>query len=171
MRRFGFTTLILIMPVLTTCLHYERSAGNPVRLQAQLLAKGIQGGRFETEPCATWIDTMDDLRAIRERLYKSSLSDARERMPAIDFSQQGVLLVEMGQRPTGGYRLDLDRGPAIVSDGKAAVTLSWIEPSPGAILPQFLTSPWILIALYRGDYSLIDVLDQDGRVRVQVNVK
>jgi hypothetical protein len=114
---------------------------------------------------------MDDLRAIRERLDKSSLSDARERIPTLDFSQQGVLLVEMGKKPTGGYRLDLDKRPAIVSDGKVAVTLSWIEPSPGVLLPQFLTSPWILIALYRGDYSLINVLDQNGRVRVQVSVK
>jgi hypothetical protein len=171
MIRFGFAALILIMPVFSTCLHHERGAGDPVVLQAQLLAKGIQGGRFEIEPDATWIDTMDDLRAVRERLDRSSLSDTRERIPTLDFSQQGVLLVEMGQKPTGGYRLDLDQRQAIVTDGKAVVTLSWIEPSPGALLPQILTSPWILIALYRGEYSFIDVVDQNGRMRVQVSVK
>jgi hypothetical protein len=77
----------------------------------------------------------------------------------------------MGQKPTGGYGLAMSEEVAYVSNGTAVLRLSWIEPSQGAILPQVITSPCILIKLPSDSYWRIHVLDQHGHLRAQVRVK
>ena len=171
MVRFGVAILIMMLPTLNSCLHRETGLNMKAPALTKLLDRGLQSGHFESKPSATWISDMSHLERIYARMGKSTLFDVRGNSPTPDFSREGVLLVEMGQKSTGGYRLDLIEGLSSIAEGTAEVTLSWIEPPPGTILPQVITSPWILITLSRGDYSLINVLDQDGQLRLELIVK
>ncbi|HDP88491.1 MAG TPA: protease complex subunit PrcB family protein [Thioalkalivibrio sp.] len=123
----------------------------------------------EAQPSATWVGDGDTLTATHARLTGQQLG-ARPPLPAVDFEQAGVLLLEMGQRPTGGYAVALAEPVIAVDDGIATVTVNWQEPAPGAIATQALTSPCLLLEIPRGDYTSIRVVDQDGRLRLEIPV-
>jgi hypothetical protein len=169
--RFGLAVLIMLLPALNSCLHPEAGAGRKLPLHTRLLDRGLQSDRFDPTPAATWISDIDHLKRIYERLKRSTLADARAEIPTLDFYHEAALLVEMGQKPTGGYQLEMNKELLFISNGTAEVNFSWIKPPQGTILPQVITSPWILIMVPRGGYSLITVRDQDGQIRAQVAVK
>ena len=77
----------------------------------------------------------------------------------------------MGQKPTGGYGLELNREFAVISDDAAVLQVSWIDPPKGAILPQIITSPCLAIILPKGPYSKIQLLDQDAHQRLQLRIE
>ena len=80
------------------------------------------------------------------------------------------MMVTMGQKPTGGYGLELNRGFAIISDDTAVLSVSWNEPPKGAILPQIITSPCLALILPKGPYSQIHLFDQDAHLRLQLRI-
>jgi hypothetical protein len=57
---------------------------------------------------------------------------------------------------------------ATVNDGEALIRLRWIEPAPGAIITQILTSPCLIVSLPKGDYGRIVITDETGKVRKKV---
>ncbi len=80
-----------------------------------------------------------------------------------------MVLIEMGRKPTGGYLLGLKDNQARLLDDTAQVSTVWVEPAPGAIVTQVVTSPWVLIALPKNaSYSRVQVVDQNGRIRLSV---
>jgi hypothetical protein len=76
----------------------------------------------------------------------------------------------MGQKPTGGYGLELAEPHATLSDGEALIRLRWIEPAPGSIVTQILTSPCLIISLPKGAYEKITITDENGDVRETISL-
>lgn len=87
--------------------------------------------------------------------------------PTVDFSREGVLLIAMGARTTGGYGLSLAETAATVQDGVLTVPLEWREPPPGYAVTQVMTSPCLLAKLPAGAFSKIRVVDQAGQLRLE----
>jgi len=69
----------------------------------------------------------------------------RPEQPQVDFGQYSVAAFFMGQKPTGGYGVRLVS--ATSSGGTWRVTVELLQPAPGAILTQALTSPYLLLEL------------------------
>jgi hypothetical protein len=88
--------------------------------------------------------------------------------PAVDFDAEHVVDIQMGQKPTGGYGIELAEPHATLNDGEALIRLRWIEAAPGAIVTQILTSPCLIIALPKGAYEKIAITDENGKVREKV---
>lgn len=129
------------------------------------LASGTQCDHAPATAAAHWLDSADDLEAAyRHMTHHTPGADS---LPGSipDFTRYGALQVFMGQRPTGGYRLRLLH-PALeqLATG-TTVRIAWLSPPPGALTPQVITSPCLLLALPRGIYSSVQVTDQDGRIR------
>lgn len=117
-------------------------------------------------PGLVWMESRDDLsRALNQGRPVDPQTLAR-----IDFSRFAVLGIFMGSRPTGGFRLALANNKAQVQDNTASVRVDWIEPPPGAMVTQMLTSPCLLVRIPRGDYRRIEVQDQHGTVRCRIDV-
>ena len=76
----------------------------------------------------------------------------------------------MGQQRTGGYRMALNTDRAVVTDSAARISLLWTEPSADSIVSQALTHPCILVAIPRGGYSRIVVVDQNGQQRLEITL-
>jgi hypothetical protein len=76
----------------------------------------------------------------------------------------------MGQKPTGGYGLELNREFAVITEDTAVLRASWIDPPKGAILPQIITSPCLALILPKGPYSKIQLLDQEAYPRLQLRI-
>ena len=115
-------------------------------------------------PQARWIDTPADL----QRLWaaqRHSPGQAQPPIPEVDFSSQGLLLIHMGRRPSGGYAIALAEPVGRVTGDTLTVAVDWISPAADRATAQMITAPCLLLKLPRGRYRTIEVTDSHGRVR------
>ncbi len=127
-------------------------------------------GRSQTTPKATWIDDAGQLEASIRQIRTDTLGGKPIKLPALDFQHEVALLVEMGQQPTLGYRLELagEDNLRILQD-QAQLTLNWLHPPADALVAQALSSPCLLIKLDRGSYTSIQVLDRQGAIKTSTH--
>ncbi len=93
-------------------------------------------------------------------MNKRQLKDS-EVLPDIDFDVYGVLFLEMGQKPTGGYSIDFNPSLSRVVD-KQAVIQYFLEYSGGRrIIDPGSDKPFHMLKIYRADITSIAVLNQD----------
>ncbi|HEX7035115.1 MAG TPA: protease complex subunit PrcB family protein [Pseudomonadales bacterium] len=73
-----------------------------------------------------------------------------------------VLLVAIsrGRQPTPGYGFTLER--AYRDGATAVVRVRWETPEPGAVLPQTLTHPCLVVALPHDAFQRVEAVDQRG---------
>ena len=140
-------------------------------LKVRLLFKGGQCNTNRLNPHAIWIEDPDQFKKTYTRLTKHTSGFQQDLSSRIDFSREGILIVAMGKKPTGGYGLELNREFAVISDNTAVLRVSWIEPPKGAVLPQIITSPCLAVILPKGPYSQIHLRDQDAHLRLQVHIE
>jgi PrcB C-terminal len=69
--------------------------------------------------------------------------------PAIDFNKQIVVAVFLGEKPTGGYDVEIIR--AEQTDGALVIHYREKNPPPGGIVIQALTQPFHIIRVARDD--------------------
>ena len=145
---------------------YQVKADKVHDLNVEVLYKSIQCGRSDKDPAATWITDKRQLRQVYERIEKHILGSNPD-VPFVDFDEDGILFIEMGQRPTAGYYFDTEQASASARNGIVSVKMSWIEPEAGSMQPQVITSPCVLIRFQAYDYSHISVLNQNNQVMIQ----
>lgn len=92
-------------------------------------------------------------RVVRNEAEWKELLDAigaESRPPSLDFSRLTVVALFAGERPTGGYRIQVD---GVVEDPakarKAIVRYRVVPPARDALVTQALTYPYIVIAIER----------------------
>jgi hypothetical protein len=167
----------IIAVLLFISLFPNGCVGNDVQPQAKptlkvrLLFKGDQCTTNRLNPHAIWIEDPDQFKKTYARLTRHTIGAQQDLSSRVDFSREGILIVAMGQRPTGGYGLELNREFAVISDDAAVLRVTWIDPPKDAILPQIITSPCLAIILPKGPYSQIHLLDQDAHPRLQLRTK
>ncbi|MBK7975685.1 MAG: protease complex subunit PrcB family protein [Deltaproteobacteria bacterium] len=82
--------------------------------------------------------------------------------PAIDWSREVVVGVASGERPTGGYSIEI---VSAARHGRTLeVTVREKRPDPGTMTIQVLTTPWALAAVaVDGEVDQVIVRDEKGR--------
>ncbi|MCU7905978.1 MAG: protease complex subunit PrcB family protein [Candidatus Thiodiazotropha sp. (ex Epidulcina cf. delphinae)] len=83
----------------------------------------------------------------------------------IDPQRFRVVRVDMGQQPSGGYGLKLLSEQLEISADTARVAVEWRKPDPGMAQMQVLTYPCLYLKLEIGDYTRLEIIDQEGVVR------
>lgn len=73
-------------------------------------------------------------------------------------------VVEMGQRPSGGYGIAISRKAGIRHD-LVVLKGTFISPEAGSALPQVVTSPCVLVGLPSGFNRGVVVFDQTGAIQ------
>ena len=168
-RYFQFILIILLGPLSGCWLTQQKSAGdssNPV----ELLRSGVYGSRTLQDSSATWITNRTVLEHVYSALNKRYLKGGVA-LPDIDFDTYGVLFLEMGQRPTGGYSIEFTPSQSRVVDKQAVIIISWNTPEEGVFLTQAVTSPFILLKFRRVHITSIAVLDQNEQLLFEIPVK
>jgi len=134
----------------------------------------IRGGVYDPGPHRTpgvaWITDRDTLDAQLVGLDRDTLPAGGTGAPEIDFEREGVLLIRMGEKPSGGYALALSPERSCVRDRTAYVAVQWIEPQKGAMVTQALTRPYLLARMRKGEYQRIVVVDQHGHERLALDL-
>jgi hypothetical protein len=168
-RHFRFL-LVILLGLFSGCwLVQQESVGNGSSL-AELLRNGVYGTRTLQKSSATWITNHTALEHVYSALNKRQLKDG-EALPDIDFETYGVLFLEMGQKPTGGYAIDFTPSLSRVIDKQAVISISWNTPEKGVLLTQAVTSPFMLLKIYRADIISIAVLNQDEQPLFEIPIK
>lgn len=94
--------------------------------------------------------------------------------PAVDWERYAVLGVFLGERPTGGYRVRVERVEAAA--GKLRVTVRTTSPGPGDVVTMAFTYPGELVRVDRSHLAAarpltVEVYDQTGRLLFTSSVR
>lgn len=87
-----------------------------------------------------------------------------------DTDREGALWITMGSQPTGGYGLQLANAVASVRKAVATIQVAWQQPAPGSFVTQAFTSPCLLLKVPRTGIETIRIVDQQGRLRLSVDL-
>ena len=110
-----------------------------------VIAEGGQAVGFEA-PTFRLVESESEFLALWNRAYGAQLEVPP--LPAVNFRRETVLAIFQGQRPTGGYGIEvLD---ASLEGGELFLDMRFREPAPDAIVTQALTSPWLMVRVLRG---------------------
>jgi hypothetical protein len=71
----------------------------------------------------------------------------------IDWKKQMVIVISAGQKPTGGYSVEVKS--LEVKDGKLVVNWKLNSPAPGSIVAQVITHPGLTILVDRFDGDVV----------------
>jgi len=166
-----FQGLLVLVLVLLGCHLSADNQHTDATLEVRLVDSAATCGEVAAAPRAAWIADRDQFQDVYARLKRTLIAGSAGKAPEVDFSRETLVLIEMGRKTTGGYFLRLKSTTARVLDDSVQVELVWGVPAPGAVVTQVLSSPCILIALPKnGSYARVQILDQNGRVRLTVPV-
>lgn len=131
------------------------SGDNPVEVRE--LGRSTQCGTTGDKAVATVFTDATELRQWQDqRGIKLVDGDA---VPAGPYA-----VVEMGQRPTGGYGIAISRKAGIRRD-LVVLKGTFIAPADNSALPQVVTSPCVLVGLPSGFNRGVVVFDQSGAIQ------
>ena len=89
--------------------------------------------------------------------------------PEIDFESSFVIFISMGERPTTGYRVEIDQMKR--SDDLLKVKLRLQEPSPGEMNAMMITQPFVMAKVKREKgIRQVAFLDGQGRLVESISV-
>lgn len=138
-------------------------------IDVEQLHQGSNCGKTSDTPMALWIDDHKRLRTVLNDLNRGRIgSGMPEWAREFDFSSHAILFVQMGQRPTAGFSLELIPGRAFVSGRSATVALKWIRPAADVRVAQVITTPCIWLKMPKKSFSTIKILDQAGKLKTVV---
>jgi hypothetical protein len=95
----------------------------------------VEGGQLVTDP-AVFISLWQVLRS-------------GETVPTVDFTTQAVILLNAGEEPSSGYRVQVRQMEE--KEGQMVVHYHVEPPAPGIATAQVLTHPWTLQVIPRPD--------------------
>jgi hypothetical protein len=169
-RMLLFVLLVAVNLMVGGCAHSTPSATAPEAVPMAVIFGGSMAGGTDMAPGGVWLSDQKQLDALMDRLFKGTRIPSQVG-PDIDFSAEGVLVVWMGRKTSGGYALELAADRAEIEDHTARVPVRWIEPAKGAMVTQIMTDPYLMVRLAKGGYDKIVVIDADGAIRVEVEAK
>ncbi len=132
-----------------------------LRVPVKILEKGYHSGIKKADTRFVVISDPDHFMEVFEKVHSKTypLPD----LPTVDFDRQIVLAAFMGEKNTGGYQISFEK-TACISNKTLRVTVFMQTPSPGAILPQVITSPYVLAAVDKGNFRRVEFVDKDGNI-------
>ena len=155
---------ILALMVMAGCAQPNSPAAGDATLPITALANQSQCGEMD-RPTVRWISDPGAWQALYAQINRQRMNPPPP--PPVDFPRAGVLLIAMGQRSTAGYGLALADQVATVREGTLTVRVNWREPLPGARRAQVITNPCLLATLPDAGFTQMQVLDQEGQVRLE----
>ncbi len=75
----------------------------------------------------------------------------QEPIPEVDFERYIVIAAMQGPKPTAGYSISVTS--AVQNGDEVTVVVDTMEPEPGAITAQVLTSPYHLVLAERSSFD------------------
>lgn len=173
MKKIMVVCLGILWIGLPGCTHAD-APEVPEPLDVQMIYESTSCGKIQDipkdTPDARWVADKAHLKTIFNKMNRRRIG-ARppEWVEDFNFTDYGILLVHMGQKPTGGYSLEYIPGRTYISGQTATVVLKWVRPDADALVTQIITNPCIMLKMPKADFSRINILDPHGKLKAAVN--
>ena len=123
----------------------------PVQVESELKILKRSSHCRVAEPTLRQLHTAEEIEQV---FAPAAVLQAGESVPMVDFSSQAVMLLAMGQKPSAGYRIDLD--PSRLSWGAQTIRLSVNFSSPeNEMAATVMTSPCLVFVVRRDGWQEI----------------
>lgn len=86
-------------------------------------------------------------------------------------TDKDFLLIEQGERKTGGYSLELNENADVDADGVLSLTGEWLEPGQDRMVTQIITSLCVLVAIKPAEYTKVVISDKNGTFRAATDIE
>ncbi len=116
----------------------------------------------DTPTEASRLQVFDDALSLLASPVAASLQAGQ--LEGLD-AQASYIVVEQGQRRTGGYSLELRPQAMVDEEGLLTLNADWIEPAPDRMQIQILTSLCVLVQLPAQPYNSVELKDGKGNTR------
>lgn len=116
----------------------------------------------ETPTEASRLQVFDSAEALRASAVAQLLQVDQLAQLTEDAS---YIVVEQGQRRTGGFSLEVRDDASVDEEGQLLLTADWIEPQPDRLQIQILTSLCVLLELPPMPYTSVTLQDGGGATR------
>ena len=143
--------VVLLLAACTACA----AVAAPVPFST--LAKGLASG--VDQPAQVVVRSRNDWVALWSR--HMGTQTAPPPPPSVDFSRDMVVALFMGERPTGGYAIEVTHIER--TDAGLAIRYRTTRPDPAGMHAQVLTQPFHLITLPRADVPVTFVPESASR--------
>jgi len=119
----------------------EPNKNSPHQVPLHTIAKGIRSGIREPSQIAIRNQTE------WQQLWRqhSSASTAPASLPTVDFDRELVAAVFLGEKPTGGYGVEISS--AEVADSSLTIFVKETSSKPGAIVTQAINQPFHIVLI------------------------
>ncbi|MEQ9544625.1 MAG: protease complex subunit PrcB family protein [Marinobacter sp.] len=136
--RVGFVVSVLLFAgCAATVSRSETSEGAPL---ARQVTQSDHCGL--TAPGVVYVERYDQLQRL-SRLPAQNL--ALDSLVSVDFEREHLVLVGLGQKPTGGYGVTLES--SAITEGVLELSVNVRQPSADTMVTQALTTPCAVIAV------------------------
>ena len=162
-------TIATLLP--PACVHMSKPGASTMLVRLAVLRSGNMTDNANRLPGGIWISGQKQLAAIVSRLQQGQILTKDIVLSEIDFNEDGVLLVWMGQKNTGGYALALMADHADINNDDVRVPIRWIAPQKGQVVSQMMTHPFLMVKMTKGLYAKVIVIDQNSLEKVVVDIK
>jgi len=115
---------------------------------------------------AAWIQNQDELAHWQQQMNNMLSLSTPAPATEVNFQQQAVVLVYLGQKSSGGYGIKVLPQPIQLAEKSATVYIEWQAPSAGMMVTQALTSPCTLFKFPAGNFDEIKLIDENTPTRV-----
>lgn len=155
--RLGLLLIASVAIAGCSTLHLGRSASG-----VSVVGKSTYCG---TPSQASEVHYFSDPDAFQNWIDYRNVNGFNEKM-----ARNGVLIVEMGQRPTGGYDIRLDSKKTGIKNNVLTISMNWHAPRLDAAVSQAMITPCVALHLPQGQYNKVKVVDQLGNLRGSADV-
>jgi hypothetical protein len=111
------------------------------RVSFKTIARGVRSG--VREPLETVIRSQTDWQSLWGR--HTSTGTVPAPLPVVDFDKEIVAAVFFGEKPTGGYGVEISS--AEVADRALTVFVRETSPKPGAMVTQAINQPFHIVRI------------------------
>ena len=122
-------------------------------------------------PYCRGLERDSSVKLLSHEEWKAILAAQPDKSKVDSGSEAGrILLVNMGEQRTAGYGIRLAPDAAQVIEGRLRLSVSWVTPKPGMMLAQMITHPCLVVSV-AAEFQQVDVVDQDGEVRLSTQTQ
>src|SRR5262244_523922 len=139
--------------LLASCTACAAAAAVPFSTLAKGLASGVG------QPTQIVVRSQNDWAELWSRHMRAQ--SAPPPLPSVDFSRDMVVALFMGERPTGGYAIEVTRIERTAQG--LSVHYRTSRPAPSATQMQALTQPFHLVTVPRVDDPVTFVAESPAR--------
>jgi hypothetical protein len=133
------TLLILGSLILTACRSVDKNAYPITTVEKEVI------GRIQESSQLVFRSSNEFLAWQKEN--QSDTFRSTFRAPKVDFTREIVLVIHSGQKPTGGFSVEIVS--ARLENDRLEVSYTETEPAKGTMVSQSLTSPYHAVRISR----------------------